>query len=171
MALIIPRWSHALEDPSSDACRIGIVDIICMATNVLCIIRLLPSVQPSTFSNSPSMQPLIFQTNHQCSRAAAYHFRLTFSATSYLSRLFPNATPYLFQSRFSTASYLFTLTFKGCSYPYRGCYIYLVRFTPLFRGLDVGHVDLDCYLLHRCFMFHHIQHVRDYVRFYYWMNP
>ena len=39
MPSIISRGSHALEDFDSDACRIGIVDIICMITDVMCIIR------------------------------------------------------------------------------------------------------------------------------------
>ena len=39
MTSIISRGGHALEDSDSDACHIGIVDIIRMATNVMCIIR------------------------------------------------------------------------------------------------------------------------------------
>ena len=39
MASIISRGGHALEDSDSDACRTGIVDIIRMATDVMCIIR------------------------------------------------------------------------------------------------------------------------------------
>ena len=38
MTSIISWGGHALEDFDSDACRIGIVDIICMATDVICII-------------------------------------------------------------------------------------------------------------------------------------
>ena len=38
MTSIISRGGHALEDSNSDACRIGIVDIIRMATDVMCII-------------------------------------------------------------------------------------------------------------------------------------
>ena len=39
MTSIISRGGHVLEDSDSDACRTGIVDIICMATDVMCIIR------------------------------------------------------------------------------------------------------------------------------------
>ena len=39
MTSIIYRGGHALEDSDSDACRIGIIDIIRMATEVMCIIR------------------------------------------------------------------------------------------------------------------------------------
>ena len=39
MTLIISRWGYALEDSDSDACRTGIVDIIRMAIDVMCIIR------------------------------------------------------------------------------------------------------------------------------------
>ncbi|KAL6333888.1 hypothetical protein AAG906_039298 [Vitis piasezkii] len=39
MTSIISRGGHALEDFDSDACCTGIVDIIRMATNVMCIIR------------------------------------------------------------------------------------------------------------------------------------
>ena len=38
MTSIISQGGHALEDSDSDACHIGIVDIIRMATNVMCII-------------------------------------------------------------------------------------------------------------------------------------
>ena len=51
-------------DSNNDACRNGIVDIICTAMDVLHIIqedyRLPPSVQPSIFSDPLSMQPLTF---------------------------------------------------------------------------------------------------------------
>ena len=39
MTSIISQEGHALEDFDSDACRIGIVDIICMAIDVMCIIQ------------------------------------------------------------------------------------------------------------------------------------
>ena len=39
MTSIISRGGHALEDSDSDVSRIGIVDIIRMTTNVMCIIR------------------------------------------------------------------------------------------------------------------------------------
>ena len=39
MTSIISRGGHALEDSDTDACRTGIVDIICMATDVMCIIQ------------------------------------------------------------------------------------------------------------------------------------
>ena len=39
MTSIISREGHALEDSNSDAYRTGIVDIIYMATDVMCIIR------------------------------------------------------------------------------------------------------------------------------------
>ncbi|RVX18865.1 Serine/threonine-protein phosphatase 7 long form-like [Vitis vinifera] len=39
MTSIISRGGHALEDSDTDACRTGIVDIIRMATDVMCIIR------------------------------------------------------------------------------------------------------------------------------------
>ena len=39
MTSIISRGGHASEDSDSDVCRIGIVDIIRMATDVMCIIR------------------------------------------------------------------------------------------------------------------------------------
>ena len=39
MTSIISQGGHALEDSDSDACHIGIVDIIRMATDVMCIIR------------------------------------------------------------------------------------------------------------------------------------
>ena len=39
MTSIIYWGGHALEDSDSDACRIGIIDIIRMATEVMCIIR------------------------------------------------------------------------------------------------------------------------------------
>ena len=39
MTLIISRGGHELEESDSDAYRTGIVDIIRMATNVMCIIR------------------------------------------------------------------------------------------------------------------------------------
>ena len=39
MTSIISRGGHALEDSDTDVCRTGIVDIIRMATDVMCIIR------------------------------------------------------------------------------------------------------------------------------------
>ena len=39
MTSIISRGGHALEDSDSDVCHTGIVDIIRMATDVMCIIR------------------------------------------------------------------------------------------------------------------------------------
>ena len=39
MTSIISRGGHALDDSDSDACRTGIVDIIRMTTDVMCIIR------------------------------------------------------------------------------------------------------------------------------------
>ncbi|RVW29435.1 Serine/threonine-protein phosphatase 7 long form-like [Vitis vinifera] len=39
MTSIISRGGHALEDSDTDACRTGIVDIIRMTTDVMCIIR------------------------------------------------------------------------------------------------------------------------------------
>ena len=39
MTSIISRGGHALEDFDTDACRTDIVDIIRMATDVMCIIR------------------------------------------------------------------------------------------------------------------------------------
>ena len=39
MTSFISRGGHASEDSDSDACRIGIVDIIRMAIDVMCIIR------------------------------------------------------------------------------------------------------------------------------------
>ena len=39
MTSIISRGGHALEDSDTDACCTGIVDIIFMATDVMCIIR------------------------------------------------------------------------------------------------------------------------------------
>ncbi|WJZ89199.1 hypothetical protein VitviT2T_008431 [Vitis vinifera] len=39
MTSIISRGCHALEDSNSNACRTSIVDIICIATNVMCIIQ------------------------------------------------------------------------------------------------------------------------------------
>ena len=39
MTSIISQGGHVLEDSNSDVCRTGIVDIIRMATNVMCIIR------------------------------------------------------------------------------------------------------------------------------------
>ena len=39
MTSIISRGGHALEDFDSDACRTGIVDIIHMAIDVMCIIQ------------------------------------------------------------------------------------------------------------------------------------
>ena len=39
MTSIISRGGHALEDSDSDACRTGIIDIIRMGTDVMCIIR------------------------------------------------------------------------------------------------------------------------------------
>ena len=39
MTSIISRGGHALEDSNTDACRTDIVDIICMAIDVMCIIR------------------------------------------------------------------------------------------------------------------------------------
>ncbi|KAL6329876.1 hypothetical protein AAG906_039787 [Vitis piasezkii] len=71
MTSIISRGGHALEDFDNDVCRTGIVDIIRMATDVMCIIREdyciphvehggdLPSVQHPTSSNLPSVQPPI----------------------------------------------------------------------------------------------------------------
>ena len=38
MTSIISRGGHALEDSDTDACRTGIVDIIRMTTDVMCII-------------------------------------------------------------------------------------------------------------------------------------
>ena len=38
MTSIISRGGHALDDSDSDVCRTVIVDIIRMATNVMCII-------------------------------------------------------------------------------------------------------------------------------------
>ena len=64
MTSIVSRGCHALVDSNDDACRNGIVDIICMAMDVLRIIRedyrLPPSVQPPVFSDLPSVQPLTF---------------------------------------------------------------------------------------------------------------
>ena len=39
MTSIISRGGHALEDSDIDACRTGIVDIIRMAIDVMCIIQ------------------------------------------------------------------------------------------------------------------------------------
>ena len=39
MTSIISRGGHALEDSDTDACRTGIVDIIRMTTDVMCIIQ------------------------------------------------------------------------------------------------------------------------------------
>ena len=39
MTSIISRGGHALEDSDSDACCTSIVDIIRMATDVMCIIQ------------------------------------------------------------------------------------------------------------------------------------
>ena len=39
MTSIRSQGGHPLEDSDSDACHTGIVDIICMATDVMCIIR------------------------------------------------------------------------------------------------------------------------------------
>ena len=39
MTSIISRGGHALEDSDTDACRTGIVDIIRMAPDVMCVIR------------------------------------------------------------------------------------------------------------------------------------
>ena len=39
MTSIISRGGHALEDSDSDACRTGIVDIIRMVIDIMCIIR------------------------------------------------------------------------------------------------------------------------------------
>ena len=39
MTSIISRGCHALEDSNSNACRTSIVDIIRIATNVMCIIQ------------------------------------------------------------------------------------------------------------------------------------
>ena len=59
MTSIVSRGRHALVDSNDDACRNGIVDIIHMATDVLCIFpedyRLPPSVQPPVFSDLPSV--------------------------------------------------------------------------------------------------------------------
>ena len=38
MTSIISQGGHPLEDSDSDACHTGIVDIICMTTDVMCII-------------------------------------------------------------------------------------------------------------------------------------
>ncbi|RVW73640.1 hypothetical protein CK203_057059 [Vitis vinifera] len=69
MTSIISRGGHVLEDSNSDVCRTGIVDIIRMTTNVMCIIREdyrlphvehggdLPSVQPPTSLDLPPLQP------------------------------------------------------------------------------------------------------------------
>ncbi|RVW76044.1 Serine/threonine-protein phosphatase 7 long form-like [Vitis vinifera] len=69
MTSIISREGHALEDSDSDAYCTGIVDIIYMATDVMCIIREdyriphvehrgdVPLVQHLTYSNLPSVQP------------------------------------------------------------------------------------------------------------------
>ncbi|RVW98424.1 hypothetical protein CK203_026839 [Vitis vinifera] len=88
MTSIISRGGHALEDSDTDVCRTGIVDIIRMATDVMCIIREnyrlphvehgggrspaqstiarpplvrdVPLVQHPTSSDPPSTQPLTF---------------------------------------------------------------------------------------------------------------
>ena len=39
MTSIISRGGHALEDSASNVCHTGIVDIIRMGTDVMCIIR------------------------------------------------------------------------------------------------------------------------------------
>ena len=39
MTSIISQGGHALEDSDTDACRTGIVDIIRMTTDVMCIIQ------------------------------------------------------------------------------------------------------------------------------------
>ncbi|KAL6311014.1 hypothetical protein AAG906_019018 [Vitis piasezkii] len=71
----LPCQGHELEDSDSDDCRTGIVDIIRMATDVMCIIRedyCIPHVehgggrgryiscQPIISSVSTSLQPPIF---------------------------------------------------------------------------------------------------------------
>ena len=67
MTSIIAREGHALEDSDSDACRTGIVDIIRMTTDVMCIIRedyRIPHVEhgggrspaQSTVAQPPSVQ-------------------------------------------------------------------------------------------------------------------
>ncbi|RVW31299.1 hypothetical protein CK203_112137 [Vitis vinifera] len=70
MTSIISRGGHALEDSDIDACHTDIVDIIRMATDVMCIIREdyrlphvehgedVPSVQYPTSLDPPSAQPL-----------------------------------------------------------------------------------------------------------------
>ncbi|KAL6340122.1 hypothetical protein AAG906_038957 [Vitis piasezkii] len=67
---IISRGGHALEDSDSDVCHTGIVDIIRMATDVMCIIWKdhhiahvkhggdLPLMQHPTYTDLPSVQPL-----------------------------------------------------------------------------------------------------------------
>ena len=39
LTLIISQGDHALKDSNTDVCRTSIVDIICMVTDVMCIIR------------------------------------------------------------------------------------------------------------------------------------
>ena len=39
MTSIISQGGHPLQDSDSDACHTSIVDIICMVTDVMCIIR------------------------------------------------------------------------------------------------------------------------------------
>nr|CAN65789.1 hypothetical protein VITISV_039102 [Vitis vinifera] len=67
MTSIISRGGHALEDSASNVCHTGIVDIIHMATDVMCIFGKIiahtssdpPSTQLLTSSDLPSVQPPI----------------------------------------------------------------------------------------------------------------
>ncbi|RVW87837.1 Serine/threonine-protein phosphatase 7 long form-like [Vitis vinifera] len=79
MTSIISRGGHALEDFDSDACRTGIVDIICMTIDVMCIIQedyCIPYVEHggggSTAQSTVAQLPLV---------QGPYFFRPTISTT------------------------------------------------------------------------------------------
>ncbi|KAL6337903.1 hypothetical protein AAG906_002369 [Vitis piasezkii] len=91
-----------IGDSDSDACRTGIVDIICMATDVMCIIRedyRIPHVE-----HGGGRSPAYRSTSR---RRGSYFFKPTINPTSYLFRPTISTTPDLFRPTSITTSFLF----------------------------------------------------------------
>ena len=104
MTSIISRGGHALVDSNSDACHNDIIYIICMATDILCIIRedyrLPPSVQPPIFSDQPSVQPPTFLDPLLVSIFSMQHLTFLYS---------PFVRPHTFSNPPSVQPFIFSL--------------------------------------------------------------
>ncbi|RVW69911.1 Serine/threonine-protein phosphatase 7 long form-like [Vitis vinifera] len=165
MTSIISRGGHALEDSDTDACRTGIVDIIRMATDVMCIIRedyRLPHVEHggdrSPAQSTVAQPPLV---------RAPYLFILTISTVTHLFRRTISAAPYLFRPTISPTPYFFRPTISTTptsldlppSQPPTSSDPPLVQIDtstqldllPVIPRVGGAYVDLDCYLLHHLY--------------------